>query len=137
MFEQFLSDLPATVQFANEVFSRHADLVKEGLAKLGLAADQRDRSCGDTLARHIDQQKADAVAFSGVGVGADQAEDPVRDIGPCRPDFGTRDHKMITFVFSPCRETGEVRARTGLRISLGPPDFSTDDARYMQCFLFG
>ena len=94
--QQRIGDAPAIMQFSDQVFGRHDDIVEEYLAELVIARDRLDRPDPDAWAVQIDQQEADAgVPRLGLRIGAHQRVHPVRMMRPGGPDLVPPHHEMI------------------------------------------
>ena len=60
-------DLPALIQFADEVFLWHRDVFEKHLVEMAVAVQQHQRPHGDPRRLHIDQQIADPLCLGALG----------------------------------------------------------------------
>ena len=126
MAQQIFCNVPAAVQFADNLMLWHHDIVEESFAKWRVSRNQLDRLCGYAGGCHIEQQKADALIFVGL-VCADQTENPVGFVCIAGPNFLAVDDPMIAFIRTIGLHRDKVAARTGLGIALTPADFAPRD----------
>ncbi|MNE06360.1 hypothetical protein D3C80_989470 [compost metagenome] len=127
--QQGLGHVPAAVQGPDQVLLLDPHVVEEGLAEGRLAADERDGAGADARRRHVEQDEADAQMLGRLGVGADQAEDPVGLVGVGGPDLLAVDDPVVAAIFGAGLDRGEVGAGAGLGIALTPADFTAHDGR--------
>ena len=128
ILQQPLGNLPAAVQLSDHLVLRHLHIGEEGFAEGRLAGDELDRPRFNPRRRHVEQHEGNAFMLLR-GVGADEAEDPVRLIGIGRPDLLAVDQEVIAFVFALRAKASQIRPSPRLRITLAPADFAFDDLR--------
>src|SRR5439155_4889744 len=97
--EQELRVRPALVLLPDELISRHPDVVEEHLVDLVPAVNEPDRADGHTGRVHVDEQERDAALLRRLGVGAGQAEDPVRVLREGRPGLLAVDDVVLTVAY--------------------------------------
>ena len=86
--EQGIGHPPAVVEFADQVFGGHHDIVEEYLAEFVVAGDGLDRPHAHARAVQVDQKETDAgLPWLRLRIGAHQREHPVRMVRPGLPDL--------------------------------------------------
>ncbi len=136
VLQQLLGDGPAFAELAEQILLRHPHLIEKCLTERGGAADQANRRHRNPRRLHVDQQKTDALVLGRLGVGAHQAEHPVRLVGVRSPQFVTIHHEVIAINQGTGSETREIGARARLAVTLAPHHLIAGDAREMPQFLF-
>ena len=106
-------DLPALIQFADQIFSRHPHVVVEDFVEIGIAGDLYERTNGNTGRLHIDQQIRDAAMLRCIGISAHQQHLHVGALRETRPHFLTIDNKIITIDDRARLQSRQVRACPG------------------------
>ena len=114
--------VPAPVLLADELVGRDPDVVEEDLVDLVAAVDEADRPDGDAGRLHVDQHERDAELLLGLGVGPDQAEDPVGPLRERGPRLLAVDHVGVAVADGPGGQRREVGPGVGLGEPLAPPD---------------
>ncbi|MNJ21628.1 hypothetical protein D3C77_159840 [compost metagenome] len=127
--QQVFGHVPAAVQRAHQILFFHAHVVEEGLAEGRLAADQGDGPRRHARRRHVEQHEADAQVLWRLGVGADQAEDPVGLVGVGGPDLLAVDDPVVAAILGAGLDRGEVGPGARLGIALAPADLAAHDGR--------
>ena len=134
--QQVLGDVPALVEFADEVapcgtrtsskkVSQNGDLPE--ISRIGLV---------DTPGvRMSKRMKLMPMMLRRRRVGAHQAEDPVGLVGVARPDLLAVDEEMVAVVFGARRQRRQVGAGVGLRVALAPADLAARDLRQVFALL--
>src|SRR3989442_851702 len=103
------------MQFSDQVFGGHDDIVEEYLTELIIARDRLDWSDPDAWAVQINQQETDAgLPRLSLRIGAYQRKHPVRMMCPRGPDLMPSDHEMIALQRGAGRKAGKVGARASL-----------------------
>ena len=120
--EQELRVVPALVELADEVLGRDADVLEPHLVDLVAAVDQLDRPDRHAGGGHVDEQERDAGLLLGLGVGADQVEDPVAVLPEGGPGLLAVDDELVAVADRGGAQRGEVGAGVGLGEALAPPD---------------
>ena len=135
--QERLRHRPALVQLADKVLAGRPGIVKEDLAKLGLARQGRDRAHIDSGLIHRSEQETDALLFLGrIRIGAHQHEN-VRSVMRHRgPDLLSVDDKVVPVNLCACSQVRQIGPGAGFRVSLAPDVFATQDTRQPVIFLF-
>jgi hypothetical protein len=77
---------------------------------------------------HVDQQEADALLFARyIGRGADQTENPVRELRQRSPEFRAVDDEVVTIPVGAGLERRQIGSASGFRVSLAPPHIAFED----------
>jgi len=111
---------PAVVQPAQDVGLGHLDVVEVDLVELGVARDLLERLHRHPGTVHVEQKIRDALVLLGLGIGAREEHHPVGLVGERRPHLLAVDDELVTGLFRPRLERGEVGSRVRLGISLAP-----------------
>src|SRR5581483_5395116 len=93
----------------------------EDFVHLVTAIHHDDRLHGDAGRLHVDQQEGNALLRLGLGIGANQAEDPVGPMAHRVPGLGAVDDVVVALLLGLRAERGEIGARTRLGVALAPP----------------
>jgi hypothetical protein len=119
----------AAVELADQVLGRHPDVVEPDLVDLVAAVDQLDRPDLQALALHVDEQHRDAGLLLGLGVGADQGEDPVAVLPERGPGLLAVDDPVVAVPDRSRAQAGQVGAGVGLGEALAPEDVDVGGLR--------
>ena len=101
-----------------------------------LARGHHDRAYLHAGAVHRDQQESDPQLRPVKVSGADQAEDPVGDIGVGGPDLGPATDQVIPVAHGPHLQRGQVRSGLRFGIALAPEMLAGQDAGQIMRLLF-
>src|SRR5579872_6250822 len=135
VLQESLGDIPAAIEFSDELLLRHLHIGEEGFAEWRLSRDQLDRPRLHARRRHVEEQERDPFVLLAV-VGAHQTENPVRLVGIRRPDLLAVDEIMITLVNGLGTKARKVGTRARFGIALAPADFALHDAGEKLLLLF-
>ena len=125
VIQQRFGQAPPIVDFPDDIFLRHADIIEEHLREFIVIGDGPDRSYRDSLRRQIDEDHADARLFAWrILIGAYQREHPLRMVAPCCPNFLSIDHEMVAIEIGPGPQAGKIGSGIGLGIALTPKDIT-------------
>ena len=127
MLKQSLRDGPPGIELADKIVGLGLHIFEEDLAKIGLTADQHEGRDRDPRLMKVKENKADSVVLWSVGIGSNEAEDPVSVMSTCRPDLGTVDDVVIILAHGPSLKAGEIGSGAGFAVALTPQDFATGD----------
>ena len=135
--EQKLGVGPAAVLLADAVFHRHAHVLEPDLVDLMAAVEQHDGPHRDAGTLHVDQQKCDAGLLLRMGVGAHQAENPIRILTERVPGLLAVDDVVVPVAHGARFQRRQIRTGAGFRIPLAPPLLSRADLRQESPLLRG
>ena len=99
---------------------RHAHVLEEHLAELGVVGHLAQRTDGDAGRLHVDEQQADALVLRRVGLGAAEEEAPVGDVGVAGPHLLAVHDVVVAVTLRPGAERRQIGARAGLGEALTP-----------------
>ena len=113
-------DLPAVVHLAEHHRAVGARVVEEHLVELGRPGHLLDRRDRDAGLVHRDEEVGEALVRRRVGIGAADAEAPVRAVRERRPHLLAVDDPLVAVEHRAGLHVREVGARVGLRVALAP-----------------
>ena len=128
--EQRHADVPAAVDFADDVAGGHAHVFEVDLVEVVAPAHVDERADGDPwLLDVLDEDERDAAVLGRLGVRAHQGEDGIGGVRAAGPDLLAVDHEVIAVAHGPRLQRSEVGTRAGLGVALRPGRFARENRR--------
>src|SRR5580693_10444648 len=80
-------NIPAVIHFAEDIFSRHADIAEEQLVEFGFAGHLAERTNFDAWRFHVHKKNCKAFVLSGGCIGTNDELAPIAHPTVTGPDF--------------------------------------------------
>src|SRR5580704_18386055 len=80
-------NIPAVIHFAEDIFSRHADIAEEQLVEFGFAGHLAERTNFDSWGFHVHEEDGKSFVFRGGRVSANNELAPVTHPSIAGPTF--------------------------------------------------
>jgi hypothetical protein len=124
-----VGDHPAVAATSDDLVLGHPHVGEEHLVEIALHGHVDQRPDLDARGVHPEQQETDAAVLGGVGLGANQAEDPVGQMRGAGPDLLTIDDPLIAIEHSTGAQAGQIAAGAGFGIPLAPDGVAAQGGR--------